>query len=206
MNHQLLIATHNPAKKIELREGLLPLEKSGVALLFLDDLHITADPEETGKTFEENAQLKSEYFAKLTGLPTVADDGGIMIDALNGQPGVHSKRWLGRDATDEELIAHTLTTLQSIPTGQRTARFHIALWYTNPARNTHHLSSADLDGSIALRVGPDAKRGFPYRALFLVERFHKYYDELTAQEHAEVNHRLKAIRLLVPFIQNDLIQ
>lgn len=206
MNHQLLIATHNPAKKAELREGFVPLEKSGVTLVFLDDLHITADPEETGMTFEENARLKSEYFAKLTGIPTVADDGGIMIDALNGQPGVHSKRWLGREATDEELIAHTLTTLQSVPNAERTAHFHIALSYTNPIQNTHHVSSADLDGSIAYRTGPHAKQGFPYRALFIVDRFHKYYDELTSVEHAEVNHRLKAVQLLIPFIQSDLIQ
>lgn len=206
MKRQLLIATHNPAKKIELHEGFAGLETHGIKLIFLDDLHIAADPEETGKTFEENARLKSEYFAQLTGIPTIADDGGIMIDALNGQPGVHSKRWLGRDATDEELIAHTLKTLNSVQLTQRTARFHIALWYTNPQRKTHHVSSADLDGTIAHHVGPHAKRGFPYRALFIVKHFNKFYDELSSEEHAQVNHRLKAARELIPFIQNDLIQ
>lgn len=206
MKKKLLIATHNPAKKTELKEGFLPLEKKGIQLIFLDDLHILEDPEETGKTFEENARLKSEFFAQLTGLPTVADDGGIMIDALGGEPGVHSKRWLGRTATDEELVKHTITKLSGIPLEQRTARFHIALWYTNPLKSTHHLSTADLRGRIALHVGPDAKLGFPYRSLFIVDRFNKYYDELSESEHKNVNHRLKAIDQLIPFIVNDLIQ
>lgn len=204
--NKIVLATHNPAKKTELREGFLPLEKKGIQLLFLDDLHILEDPEETGKTFEENARLKSEFFAQLTGLPTVADDGGIMIDALGGEPGVHSKRWLGRTATDEELVTHTITKLSGVPLEQRTARFHIALWYSNPIKSTHHLSTADLRGRIALHVGPDAKQGFPYRSLFIVDRFNKYYDELSESEHKKANHRLKAIDQLIPFIVNDLIQ
>jgi len=206
MNKQLLLATHNPAKKIELREGFSLLEKKGITLLFLDDLQITEDPEETGSTFEENAKLKSEYFAKLSGLPTVADDGGIMIDALSGEPGVHSKRWLGRTATDHELVAYTLKRLHTVPMQQRTARFHIALWYTNPTKHTHQLSTADLKGSIAMQVGPDAKQGFPYRSLFIVDQFKKYYDELTIAEHHTANHRLKAVQKLIPHIINDLIQ
>lgn len=206
MAKKLLIATHNPAKKAELREGFLPLEKKGVTLLFLDDLDITEDPEESGATFEDNAKLKSEFFAKLTRLPTVADDGGIMIDALSGEPGVHSKRWLGRDATDEELVSHTLKKLEGVPHSHRTARFHIALWYTNPINSTHHLAEADLMGSIATHVGPNAMQGFPYRSLFIVDEYKKYYDELTRDEHRKVNHRLRALQLLIPFIKSDLLQ
>lgn len=203
---KLLIATHNPAKKTELREGFLPLEKEGISLLFLDDLNIAEDPEESGKTFEENAKLKSEYFARLSGLPTVADDGGIMIDALNGEPGVHSKRWLGRTASDHELVAYTLKKLHAVPMQQRTARFHIALWYTNPTKHTHQLTTTVLKGSIATQVGPNAKRGFPYRSLFIVDQFKKYYDELSTAEHRIVNHRLRAVQKLIPNILNDLIQ
>lgn len=206
MAKKLLIATHNPAKKTELREGFLPLEKKGITLVYLDDLDITEDPEETGVTFEDNAKLKSVFFAKLSGLPTVADDGGIMIDALSGEPGVHSKRWLGRSATDRELVEYTLKRLHNVPLLQRTARFHISLCYTNPLTTTSHFSAADLNGSIATRVGPDAKRGFPYRSLFIVDQFNKYYDELSSAEHRIANHRLKAIELLMPFIINDLIQ
>lgn len=206
MEKKLLIATHNPAKKTELREGFLPLEKKGITLLFLDDLQITEDPEETGTTFEENAKLKSEYFAKLSGFPTVADDGGIMIDALSGEPGVHSKRWLGRSATDRELVEYTLKRLHDVPLLQRTARFHISLWYTNPLTSASHFTTADLNGSIAMQVGPDAKQGFPYRSLFIVDQFKKYYDELTIAEHHAANHRLKAVQKLIPHVIDDLIQ
>ena len=194
---KLLLATHNPAKKQELKEGFMAFfVETGHApsLQTLDDLHITADPEETGKTFLENAQLKAEYFAKLSGLPTIADDGGIEIDALGGEPGIHSKRWLGRDATDQELIENTLLRLKDIPFEKRTAHFRIVLYYYNPLTKISCNTSASLDGKIALRVGPDAKKGFPYRALFIVDAYNKYYDELTEQEHRAVNHRLLAVQ------------
>jgi len=197
---KLLIATHNPAKKQELKEGFSPLRNLGIDLLFLDDLHITADPEETGQTFLENAKLKAEYFAKLSGLPTVADDGGIEIDALGGEPGIHSKRWLGREVTDAELVEHTLIRLKDIPFKKRTAHFRIVLYYYNPLTKQSLSASASLDGKIALRVGPDAKRGFPYRSLFLVDAYNKFYDELTEAEHKAVNHRLLAVQKIIDLL------
>ena len=205
----LLIATHNPAKKQELKGGFASLSvETGHApsLQFLDDLHITNDPEETGKTFLDNARLKAEYFANLSGLPTVADDGGIEIDTLGGAPGVHSKRWLGRDATDEELIQYTLDRLENIPLEKRTAHFRIVLYYFNPISKRFFSSTASLDGKIALKLGPKAQKGFPYRALFIVDQYNKYYDELTEQEHNAVNHRLLAIQKLIPLIKEDLLQ
>lgn len=202
----LLIATHNPAKKDELRHGFSSLVGSGINLVFLDDLHITADPEETGVTFLDNARLKAEYFAALSHLPTIADDGGIEIDVLGGEPGVHSKRWLGRDANDNELIKYTLSRLQNVPMEKRTAHFKITLYYHNPLSGTSDATTASLDGRIALAVGPDAKKGFPYRSLFIVDRFDKYYDELNEVEHRSVNHRLLAVQKLIPLVKKDLLQ
>jgi XTP/dITP diphosphohydrolase len=203
---QLLIATHNPAKKQELRGGFSHLLASHINLLFLDDLHITNDPEETGKTFLDNAKLKAEYFAKLSGLPTVADDGGIEIDAVGGEPGVHSKRWLGRDSSDSELIEYTLSRLNTVPFEKRTAHFRIVLYYFNPLTGISSSTSASLDGKIALNIGPKAVKGFPYRALFVVDAYNKYYDELSQEEHKNVNHRLSAVEKLLPFIKKDLLQ
>lgn len=202
----LLIATHNPAKKDELRNGFSSLIESGINLVFLDDLHITADPEETGATFLANAKLKAEYFAAISRLPTIADDGGIEIDVLGGEPGVHSKRWLGRDAEDVELIEYTLSRLQNIPMEKRTAHFKIVLYYHNPLTGKSESSQAMLDGRIALTVGPDAKKGFPYRSLFIVDRYAKYYDELNEKEHLSVNHRLLAAQKLIPLVKKDLLQ
>lgn len=204
--NKLLIATHNPAKKQELRHGLMPLTTSGIDLVFLDDLHITLDPEETGKTFFDNAKLKAEYFAALTQMPVIADDGGIEIDALGGEPGVHSKRWLGRDANDDELVAYTLQRLHTIPMEKRTAHFRIVLYYHNPLSGENASSDASLNGRIALKVGPDAKKGFPYRSLFIVDKYGVYYDELDEAQHKEVNHRLLAVQKLIPLIKKDLLQ
>ena len=130
-------------------------------------------------------------------MPTIADDGGIEINALRGEPGVHSKRWLGREATDAELIQHTLKSLSGVPFEKRTAHFKIVLNYFNPKNNISFSASASLDGKIALKIGPDAKKGFPYRSLFIVDRYNKYYDELTTQEHNEVNHRLLAVKKII---------
>ncbi len=205
----LLIATHNPAKKQELKEGFKSfLVGTGrdLSLLFLDDLNIAADPEETGTTFLENARLKAHYFANLSKLPTVADDGGIEIDALNGQPGVHSKRWLGKDATDAELIAYTIKQLEGVPPAKRTAQFTVCLFYHNPNTGFEMSIIESLKGRIALTPSGLAQKGFPYRALFIVDKFKKYYDELTEQEHHDINHRLHAIQKLIPFIKEDLLQ
>ena len=203
---QLLIATHNPAKKEELRSGFFPLTHDGVTLLSLDELQIHDDPEETGATFIDNARLKAHYFALHSKLPVVADDGGIEIDALDGKPGVHSKRWLGRDATDAEMIEHTLDQLKNIPPEKRSAHFTVCLYYYNPLTKFQTSITESIDGYIALSPSCLALKGFPYRALFVVNKYHKYYDELTEKEHHDINHRLRAAKKLTAFIKEDLLQ
>jgi XTP/dITP diphosphohydrolase len=203
---QLLIATHNPAKKEELRSGFSSLTQNGIALRSLDELNIHQDPEETGTTFIENARLKAHYFATQSKLPVVADDGGIEIDALGGKPGVHSKRWLGRDATDTEMITYTLNQLKGITEGKRSAHFTVCLYYFNPQTGYEASITQSVDGHISTSPSGFARKGFPYRALFVVDRFKTYYDELTAEQHAAVNHRLQAIQKLIPFIKEDLLQ
>ncbi|PIQ71322.1 non-canonical purine NTP pyrophosphatase [Candidatus Roizmanbacteria bacterium CG11_big_fil_rev_8_21_14_0_20_37_16] len=203
---QLLIATHNPAKKEELRSGFFPLTHDGVTLLSLDELQIHDDPEETGATFIDNARLKAHYFALHSKLPVVADDGGIEIDILNGEPGVHSKRWLGRDASDTELIEFTLQQLKNIPIEKRSAQFTTCLYYHNPHTGFETSITESLRGHIALHPSNLATNGFPYRALFIVDEYSKYYDELTAQEHHDINHRVQAVQKLIPFIKEDLLQ
>ncbi len=203
---QLLIATHNPAKKQELNGGFSSALSSDINLLFLDDLKITNDPEETGKTFFDNAKLKADYFSSLSKLPTIADDGGIEIDILNGAPGVHSKRWLGRDANDSEMIEYTLQQLNGVPLEKRTAQFTVCLYYHNPITGYSKSITESLKGHIALSPSGFAQKGFPYRALFIVSQYDKYYDELTDEEHHAANHRLRALQKLIPFINKDLLQ
>src|SRR3989344_7519292 len=123
---KLLIATTNPGKLVELSRFLADIPMS---LVSLKDLDITDTVEETGKTFEENAILKAKYFCKKSGLPTLADDGGFEIDALGGEPGVKSHRWIHQDRedTDEELIAYTLEKMRGLPRAQRGAQLRLVL-------------------------------------------------------------------------------
>lgn len=199
---KILLGTHNPAKKKELAEALHSVLPSA-HLLTLADLNISHDPEETGTTFEQNAKLKAEYYARSSKLPTIADDGGILIDALNGEPGVHSKRWLGYDAADEELIAHTLDRLKDVPMDKRTARFTVVLCYVNRATNNVFTISESIEGIIDTVPNKTWLRGFPYRALFRVLPFNKYYDDLTREEHTLINHRYKAMERLAQLIRNS---
>lgn len=194
---QVLLATHNKAKLAELMLGAMKLKEKGWGVLSLNDLKIKADPEETGKTFEDNSILKAKYYGHLTGLPTIADDGGLLIDILNGEPGVKSKRWLGYDASDEELIAYTLKRLKGLAKNKRTAYLQTSLCFYNPQTKEMIIKKKRIKGYIALQPSGRPTQGYPYRALFVVKKYNKYYDELTDEEHRVINHRLKALDWLV---------
>ena len=128
---KLLIATTNPGKLTEIKRflGDLPIELVG-----LKDIGIADTVEETGKTFEENAILKANYYYKKSGLPTLADDGGFEIDALGGEPGVRSHRWIDgtKESTDEELIEYTLLRLKDVPLQGREAQLRLVVAYVTP--------------------------------------------------------------------------
>ncbi len=202
---KLLIATHNPAKIAELSKYLQPLVEKGVELVSLSDVGITEEPEETGSTLEENAVLKARYYASKSGLPSLADDGGFEIDILNGEPGVKSNRWLGYKATDQELIDYTFKRLEGVPLAQRSAKGRLVLCYYNPHTGTEAFGKDYIEGVIAERIGPPPIPGFPYRAIFIVKQFNKYYDELSETEHEQVNHRKKAVTQILPAIEKDLL-
>lgn len=204
--NKLLIATHNRAKLKELLAGVSPLRKHGVKVLSLDDLAVHEDPEETGKTFRENSILKARFYAGLTGLPTIADDGGLLIETLNNEPGVKSKRWMGRDATDEELIAYALKRLEGMPDAKRIAYLETTLCLFDPLSGETYCESERIRGRIAHKPSGNPTEGYPYRALFIVESFNKYYDELDSDEHAAINHRLIALGRLVEKIKTHLLQ
>lgn len=202
---KLLIATTNPAKLQELSKYLAPLTEKSIELVSLKDIPPIEEPEETGKTIEDNAVLKAKYYAeKSGGMAVLADDGGFEIDILNGEPGVNSKRWMGRDATDDELINYTLKRLRGIPFEQRTAQGKLCLCYYNPATGTMSKGTDTIAGWIAEKPAANRITGFPYRALFISRQFNKYYDELSEEEHEQVNHRKKAVSQLLQVIADDL--
>lgn len=193
---KLLIATTNPGKLLEYRVLFkdLPLE-----LVTLKDAHIEGDVEEDGKTFEENAIKKVKFYSQFVDFPTLAEDAGLEIDYLNGEPGVRTRRWLGREATDEELINTTLEKLKGIPMEKRGAQLKTVL-------------ALSINGQISTFEGvlrgvimekPTAKiiPGYPFRALFYIPAVDKILGDLSMEEEAKIAHRRKAVDKALPIIK-----
>lgn len=192
---KLLIATTNPGK---FEEAVSVLAESGLEIVGLKDFPNIQQVPETGETFEENAILKAKGYFTQTGVSTIADDGGLVVDALGGLPGVHSNRWLGHEATDAELANAVLERLLGVPQEKRTARLggFIVFW-----DGTHLLTSECwLHGYIADRMMGEIRPGFSYRPLLIIPQFGKPYSELTPEEHQEVNFRRKNLAILKPKI------
>lgn len=188
---KILIATHNPAKIKEL-ESYLHSFLPQIELVSLQDLNIHVEPEEIGKTFLENAKLKAHFFAQLSNLPTIADDGGLEIDALEGQPGVKSRRWIGKKVSDEDLITYALKRMEHIPVDKRTARFTVVLNFEDPTTKKEFHELESIEGHIAPEIHYPVPQGFPYRSIFIVKLYNKYFSLLSEEEHVEINHRYKA--------------
>ncbi len=153
----LLIATHNPGK---MREYGRLLHGIPFRLVSLNDLGIIDEVEETGDTFEENAWLKAGGYAAMSGLLTLADDSGLAVDALNGEPGVQSARYgAPQAATDGERVELLLRNLENVPWARRTARFRCVLAIAGPARSWS--DDAEIPPNPPLRKGGDLSLHFP---------------------------------------------
>lgn len=201
---KLLIATTNPGKLAEIRRFL---SNVAVELVSLDDVGITENVKETGKTFEENAILKAKSYAEKSGLPTLADDGGFEIAAFGGEPGVKSHRWIDekRESLDEELIAYTLEKMKDLSLAKRGAQLRLVLALALPSGEIHTVEEK-VRGIVPLQASSRRSPGFPFRSLLFLPELGKYYnhDELTEEENAAYNHRKKAIDKLKPFIKKYL--
>lgn len=197
---RLLLATTNPAKLRDLRAvfGVLDAE-----LVSLADVASASPPtiEETGTTFPENAVLKARGYARHFGIPAVADDGGLEIDALGGKPGIYSRRWPGREASDEELIAYAMERMAGIPKARRGARFRTVVAFATPEGEAT-TQEADLPGRIAEAVHPKRVRGYPFRSIFFLPDIGKYAVELTDEEQERLSHRRRAFTALLPAIRS----
>ena len=192
-----IIATHNKKKLAELERILAPL---GIRAQTAEQAGFTLDEvEETGTTFEENAYLKAEAAMRQTGLPAVADDSGLMVDALGGAPGVYSARYAGENATDEQRNEKLLQELKAVPAEQRTARFVSAVCCVFPDGETVQVRG-ECEGTIAF--APSGSGGFGYDPLFLVGE--KTYAELSAAEKDAISHRGRALCALQKALQEKI--
>ena len=184
-----IIATHNMKKRNELARILEPL---GVEVLTAEQAGIElTDVEETGTTFEENARLKSESGCKETGMPCIGDDSGLMVDALDGAPGVYSARYAGDHGNDPANIALLLENMKDVPDEKRTARFMCTVCCTYPD-GSEIVVSGKCEGKIGYE--PKGDGGFGYDPVFMVGD--KSFAELTAEEKDKISHRGNALKAL----------
>lgn len=184
---KFIIATHNLKKLAEIERILAPL---GVSAFTAQQLGLNlTDAEETGETFEENAYIKAKSGCDESGLPCIADDSGLMVDALFGAPGVYSARYSGVHGDDEANIDKLLDEMKDVPDEKRTARFKSAVCCVFPNGDTV-TSDGVCEGKIAYERHGNG--GFGYDPIFSVGA--KSFAELTAEEKDEISHRGKALR------------
>ncbi|MFN3567414.1 MAG: XTP/dITP diphosphatase [Caldimicrobium sp.] len=186
----LLLATTNQGKIREISEVLSDLN---FAIKSLHDFPNLIPPVEAGSTFFQNALLKAKYYAEKTGLISLADDSGLVVDALGGQPGIYSSRFAGEKATDEENIKKLLELMKDIPDEKRTARFVCVIVCYHPS-GKYIYTEGIWEGKIAF--SPKGNLGFGYDPIFLVKEFNfeKTAAELPLEEKNKLSHRGKALK------------
>ena len=194
MSEKILVATRNKGKLVELLR-IFQEEIPGIELLTLDEFPGAKEVEESGETFEANSLLKAEAAFELSGLPSLADDSGLIVDALDGAPGVHSARYSGSgDIGNIERVLHELRELGALSEGARTARFVTVATYI------------DGDGTIVMRgelegvilPAPRGDGGFGYDPIFKPLGSDLSLAEMAAHEKDAISHRGRALRLLAP--------
>lgn len=186
----IVIATRNPGKA---KEFAALFAKEGYQTKTLLDYPNLPDVEETGTTFEENARLKAETIAQILQQPVLADDSGLVVDALNGMPGIFSARFAGERKSDAANNAKLLHELTNVPDEKRTAHFHCTLVFAAPQKESL-VVEADWDGRIG-RI-PQGDNGFGYDPLFIVPEYRKTSAELTSEEKNQISHRGMAVKKL----------
>ena len=191
MKPRLLFATGNAGKLRELRGLVGDL----VEVVSLKDLPPIPEPAETGATFEENAELKARAYAEASGLPALADDSGLCVDALGGRPGVHSARYAEGD--DKARYQKLLTELSGVPDEKRTAAFVCALCLALPGRGAARIEVGRCEGRIGHE--PRGSHGFGYDPVFVLPGG-KTMAELTKEEKAGLSHRGFAFQKMKPHL------
>jgi len=199
MSKQIIIATRNRDKAVELKELL---KSGGIAAQTLDEVdpeRKIPEVEETGATLEENALLKARTISAILGLPAIADDTGLEVDALDGAPGIYAARYAGEDCSYADNINKLLVELAEVPYSERIARFRTVACYTDGEKEL--TSEGVVEGRIT--DSPLGDDGFGYDPVFLILHLGKTYAQLTSEEKNELSHRSKAMKKLIQLLKEQ---
>ena len=194
---KIVLATHNHDKEIELQHSLQGLD---VDICSLSEYPDIGEIEETGTTLLENSLLKAHTVHERTGLPTIADDTGLEIDALDGAPGVYSARFAGPDATYEDNINKLLSVMEDVSDDMRSARFRTVISFVDEVQELW--TEGFIEGKIT--ETPRGNMGFGYDPVFYVPRLDKTFAELSIDEKNKISHRGIALQKLRKILVNVL--
>ena len=194
---EIVIATHNPDKKKEMVVALCDLDSN---ILTLDNFPEIGEIEETGSTLLENSLIKARTVFAKTGIPTIADDTGLEVDALNGAPGIYSARYAGTNVTYEDNVRKLLTEMSSIDIKSRTARFKTVISFSY--NNKELWTEGVIEGSITEHsIG---EKGFGYDPVFRVIETGKTFAEMTKKEKNKISHRGLALKKMSKLLMENL--
>jgi XTP/dITP diphosphohydrolase len=197
MSHKLVLATRNQGKITEFRRILDELAPGHIELIGVDQFPDLVDVEETGATFEENSLLKARYTSQATGLPAIADDSGLCVDALDGDPGIFSARWAGIHGNDHANIEKLLEQLKDVPDSNRTAHFTCVASLVMPD-GREQVAEGRFEGHIL--HAPVGENGFGYDPIFQPRGLSISSAQMSAQEKDLVSHRGKSLRSIAPHV------
>lgn len=197
---KLILATSNLHKILELKAILKPYLK-GVDLLSLRDFPEYQVPEETGKTFVENAEVKAFHAAKTLGQLVIADDSGLVIPSLDGEPGVYSRRYAGEEATDKENREKLIANLQEKSEDERSGYYECALCFASPDKIVK-TTTGHCEGTITLE--PRGRGGFGYDSIFIKYDYNKTLAELDEDTKNRISHRRKAVDKMLLTLEAEL--
>jgi XTP/dITP diphosphohydrolase len=201
VSHKLLLATRNQGKIVEFRRILDAIAPGEIELVGLDQFPDLHDVDETGSTFQENALLKAREMSEATGLPAIADDSGLCVDALNGDPGIFSARWAGEHGNDKANLEKVLTQLEEVPDEERSAYFIcVAALYLPDGRT--HCEEGRFLGSIL--HSPVGENGFGYDPIFQPAGLSISSAQMSSEEKDAMSHRGKALRAIAPHVKSAL--
>lgn len=187
---KFVLSSNNKGKLNEISKILKPL---GIEVYTPKDLGFNMhQPEETGKTFKENAKIKALAAYNLTHLPTIADDSGLEVDALDGKPGIYSARFAGENVTDQENTQKLLFELKNVPDPKRTARY-VCCIYCILSNNKEFFTNAVINGSIAAKQR--GSQGFGYDSIFIFDN-ENTFAQVPTEVKNKISHRAKALNIL----------